>query len=182
MPARQRGHWPLPGVKRDLPPEGTPGSFWEDRGDRHHMGVDLYAPPGSPVVAIEKGMVISAGVFTSSDLVPYWTRTYEITIVHAPGILCRYAELGDTTVERGDSVRGGGLIGHVGQVLNLALVGPDAPPYIRSLRDRGHGSMLHLEVYSSLPGPSPGYRGGNWFSRERPAHLLDPALLLIDAL
>lgn len=182
MPARQPVHWPLPGVDRDLPPEGTPGSFWEDRGDRHHAGVDLYAPPGSPVVALEEGMVVSAGVFTSPDLVPYWNRTFEVTIAHTSGIFCRYAELGDITVEPGDSVRGGGLIGHVGQVLNLALVGPDAPPYIRSLRDRGHCSMLHLEACSSLPEPSPGYRGGNWFSRERPAQLLDPALLLRDTL
>ncbi|MDD1669821.1 MAG: M23 family metallopeptidase, partial [Methanomicrobiales archaeon] len=143
-------------------------------GDRRHTGVDLYAPPGSRVMAIENGTVISAGIFTSPDLVPYWNRTCELTVSHVSGIFCRYAELGDLVVGKGVSVRGGEVIGHVGEVLNLPLVGREAPPYIRSLKEHGHGSMLHLEVYSSVPGPAPGYRGGNWFSREKPAHLLDP--------
>jgi hypothetical protein len=180
-PGRAR-YWPLPDVERILPPVQGAGSFWEERGDRRHTGVDLYAPPGSRVTAIEDGKVISAGVFTSPELVPYWNRTYEVTISHASGIFGRYAELGDITVGEGDSLRGGGLVGHVGEVLNLPLIGPLAPPYIRSLKERGHGSMLHLEIYSSVPGPSPGYRGGNWFSRERPAHLLDPIPVLRDTL
>ncbi|MDD1666855.1 MAG: M23 family metallopeptidase, partial [Methanomicrobiales archaeon] len=179
---RQARYWPLPGIDRVLPGEGTAGSFWEDRGDRHHAGIDLYAPAGSPVVAIGEGTVSLVSVFTSPDFVPYWNRTCEVTIAHAPGILCRYAELGDVTVDRGTRVRGGDVIGHVGQVLNLPLVGPDAPPYIRSLKERGRGSMLHLEVYASVPGQSTGYRGGNWFTREKPANLLDPALLLRDTL
>ncbi|HVN65841.1 MAG TPA: peptidoglycan DD-metalloendopeptidase family protein [Methanomicrobiales archaeon] len=178
-PSRRR-LWPLPGIGRVFPEEGTPGSFWEDRGDRFHAGVDLYAPTGSPVVAIEDGRVISAGIFTSPDLVPYWNRTYQVTLAHASGIFCRYAELGDIPVEQGASVRGGWVIGHVGEVLNLSLIGPGAPPYIRALKDQGHDSMLHLETYGLAPGTSPEYRGGNWFSRIRPAHLLDPAPFLRD--
>jgi hypothetical protein len=181
MPARRQRYWPLPGVGRVLPPDGTPGSFWEDRGDRCHGGLDLYAPPGSPVAAIEDGTVLSAGVFTSPDLVPYWNRTFEVTISHHSGIFCRYAELGDISVEAGFSVRGGEVIGHVGEVLDLSRIGPEAPRYIRSLKERGHGSMLHIEAFSAAPGPAPGYLGGNWFTRERPAHLLDPALVLGDA-
>lgn len=181
MPARRTRYWPLPGIVRVFPPEGTAGSFWEDRGDRCHGGLDLYAPRGSPVVAIEEGKVWSAGIFTSPDLVPYWNRTYEVTVAHVSGIFCRYAELGDISVERGSPVRGGEVIGHVGEVLDLALVGPDAPPYIRSLKRRGHGSMLHLEAFSDAPGPAREYLGGNWFTRERPAHLLDPAVILRDA-
>ena len=72
------------------------------------------------------------------------------------------------------------MIGHVGEVLNLLLIGEGSPPYIRSLRERGRSSMLHIEVLTSPPVPAPEYRGGNWFSRERPAHLLDPALVLRD--
>lgn len=182
MSSRPLRHWPLPGIGKILPAPGAPGSFWEDRGDRYHAGIDLYAPAGSPVAAIGDGAVISAGVFTSPDQVPYWNRTWEVTIAHGPGIFCRYAELGDVAVNPGVPVRGGDLIGHVGEVLNLRLIGPGAPPYIRALGDGGHDSMLHLEAYRSAPGPSPDYRGGNWFSRERPAHLLDPSLILRDAL
>lgn len=179
MPARRR-HWPLPGTRRVLPKEGTPGSFWEDRGDRSHAGVDLYAPPGSPVAAIEGGRVVSAGAFTSPGEVPYWNRTCEVTIAHASGFFCRYAELGSIAVAEGDPVQGGDVIGQVGEVLNLSLIRPDAPPYIRALKDQGHASMLHLELYRSAPGPSSAYRGGNWFSRQRPAHLLDPGPVLRD--
>lgn len=182
MTPRQPGHWPLPGIEKHLPLPGTPGSFWVDRGDRHHGGVDLYAPAGSPVVAIEDGKVVSAGVFTSPAQVPYWNRTNQVTILHRSGVFCRYAELGDVAVEEGASLRGGELIGHVGEVLSLLLIGPEAPPYIRFLKEQGHGSMLHIEVYQSAPGPSPNYRGGNWFTGERPAHLLDPVPLLRDTL
>ena len=144
--------------------------------------MDLYAPGGSRVVSIEDGRVISAGVFTSPDLVPYWNLTYQVTIAHVSGIFCRYAELGDLTVETGDPVCGGGVIGHVGEVLNLSLIGAGSPSYVLSLKAHGQASMLHLEVFTSVPGPAPEYRGGNWFSKEKPAHLLDPTLVLLDSL
>jgi murein DD-endopeptidase MepM/ murein hydrolase activator NlpD len=182
MSPQQQRHWPLPGFGKLLPARGTPGSFWEDRGDRCHGGLDLYAPPGSPVVAVEDGKVISVGIFTSQDLVPYWNRTFEVTISHVTGIFCRYAELGDMVIGKGAPVSGGEVIGHVGEVLNPGSIGANAPPYIRSLKEHGHGSMLHFEAYSAAPVPSPAYLGGNWFTRERPDHLLDPAVILRDAL
>jgi murein DD-endopeptidase MepM/ murein hydrolase activator NlpD len=175
-------HWPLPDTRPALPPEGTPGSFWEDRGDRRHMGVDLHAPAGAKVVSIEDGMVLNAGIFTSPDRVPYWNRTYQVTIAHASGIFCRYAELRDLAVEEGAEVDGGGIIGHVGEVLNLSLIGAGSPAYIRKLKAQGRPGMLHLEVFTSVPGPDRRYQGGNWFSPERPAHLLDPALVLRDSI
>ena len=177
MPSGQR-HWPLPGIVPVLPSAGSPGSFWEDRGDRRHAGVDLYAPAGSPVVAIEDGTVISTGVFTSPDLVPYWNRTYQVTVAHISGIICRYGELGDVSVAAESDVSGGMVIGHVGEVLDLSRIGARSPPYIQSLKEQGRGSMLHLEVYDAVPGASSEYRGGNWFARGKPAHLLDPAILL----
>jgi hypothetical protein len=125
--------------------------------------------------------VISTGVFTSPDLVPYWNRTWQVTIAHSSGIFCRYAELGDLAVETGDSVVGGTAIGHVGEVLNLPLVGAGSPPYILALKEHSRASMLHIEVFTSVPGPAPEYGGGNWFSPRRPANLLDPAPILREA-
>jgi hypothetical protein len=164
-----------------FPKEGGAGSFWEDRGDRHHAGLDLYAAPGSRVVAIESGIVLSSGIFTSPDLVPYWNVTYQITIAHNSGIVCRYAELGDLAVKTGDRVVGGEVIGHVGEVLDLSEVGAGSPPYIRALKDQRRSGMLHLEVFTSVPGPDPRYQGGNWFTSKRPSFLLDPALVLRDS-
>jgi hypothetical protein len=132
-------------------------------------------------VAIESGIVLSSGVFTSPDLVPYWNVTYQITIAHDSGIVCRYAELGDLAVEAGDRVVGGEVIGHVGEVLDLSKVGAGSPPYIQALKDRRRSGMLHLEVFTSVPEPDPRYLGGNWFTSERPSFLLDPALVLRDS-
>jgi murein DD-endopeptidase MepM/ murein hydrolase activator NlpD len=176
--SRYARYWPLPGVARVIPTGGEPGSFWEDRGDRRHAGLDLYAPPGSPVVAVEDGRVVSTGIFTTPSLVPYWNTTHQATVAHGPGTYIRYAELGDLAVAAGDSIRGGDLIGHVGEVINQALVGPDAPGYIRELMERGTSSMLHLEVSTSPPGTDPRYRGGNWFTGEKPEGLVDPAQVL----
>jgi len=168
-------------MEHRLPREGGPGSFWEDRGDRHHAGVDLYAPQGARVIAIEDGRAISAGIFTSPDLIPYWNTTYQVTVAHVSGIFCRYGELGDLTVAHGDALRRGDTIGHVGEVLNLTRAGPGAPPYILGLKKQGRASMLHLEVYRSVPRPTPRYSGGNWFLREKPENILDPARILGDA-
>ncbi|MDD1668872.1 MAG: M23 family metallopeptidase, partial [Methanomicrobiales archaeon] len=137
--------------------------------------MDLYAPAGAEVVSVEDGVVLSAGVFTSPDLVPYWNVTYQVTISHDSGFFCRYAELGDVTIAAGARVRGGGAIGHVGEVLNLSRVGAGSPAYIRKLKEQGRPSMLHLEVFASVPGQDPRYQGGNWFSSKKPSHLADPA-------
>lgn len=67
----------------------------------------------------------------------------------------------------------------VGTVLDPETIGEDAPAYIRSLRDEGALSMLHLELYSRRPEPSERYSDGNWFGPGRPRGLLDPTGLLL---
>ena len=63
-------YWPVPNShSKIVPTAGSPGSFWEDRGDRHHSGIDIYAPEGSNVLSIEDGKVIDIGIFTSPDRV-----------------------------------------------------------------------------------------------------------------
>ena len=92
----------------------------------------------------------------------------------------RYAELGDLAVETGARIEGGEVIGSVGEVLNFTLVGAGSPAYIRALKKQGRPAMLHLEVFTSVPEPDLRYGGGNWFSPEKPVHLLDPARVLRD--
>ena len=56
-------YWPVPdSYSKYIPVNGNPGSFWEDRNDRHHCGIDIYAPIGSDVVSIEDGQVIETGI------------------------------------------------------------------------------------------------------------------------
>ena len=92
----------------------------------------------------------------------------------------RYAELGDLAVDTGARVEGGEIIGHVGEVLNFSLIGTGSPAYIRALKRLGRRSMLHLEVFAPAPEPDRRYRGGNWFSPDKPLYLRDPALILQD--
>ena len=61
-------HWPVPNsFSNKIPVQGTSGSFWENRGDRHHCGIDIYAPANSEVLSITDGMVMDVGIFTTSD-------------------------------------------------------------------------------------------------------------------
>ncbi|MDT8358340.1 MAG: M23 family metallopeptidase [Methanomicrobiaceae archaeon] len=171
--------WPLPEIgPHALPGPGEPGSFWEERGDRYHCGVDLYAPPGSPVASIEEGRVLCTGIQTDPSGRPYWQRTYFVCILQGDGYVLRYAELGDLEVGAGDPVAEGQIIGHVGVVIDASRVDRRAPPYIRRLAAGDHFSMLHLEVYRSVLRADPRYSGGNWLDGNRPSFLCDPAVIL----
>jgi murein DD-endopeptidase MepM/ murein hydrolase activator NlpD len=166
--------WPVPeSYSRSLPESGSPGSFWENRDDRHHCGVDIYAPKGSAVRTVEGGEVMEVGQFTSPEILPYWNRTYYILIKHHDGIVSRYAELEKVHVKIGDKVRAGQAIAQVGSVLNPEKITDASPPYIRRLRENGNQSMLHFEIYKGMPTTAEDYLGGNSFQSEKPESLLD---------
>jgi murein DD-endopeptidase MepM/ murein hydrolase activator NlpD len=169
-------YWPVPlSYEKTLPSRGSSGVFWEDRGDRHHCGIDIYAPTGCNVIAIEEGIVLETGVFTSPDGNPYWTITYFILIRHRSGLVAKYAELGEALVKSGEEVTAGQVIGRVGSVLDLDKIGEDSPLYIQDLKKTGKPSMLHFELYQSHPGMLDQYLGGNVFNRKMPDFLLDPS-------
>jgi murein DD-endopeptidase MepM/ murein hydrolase activator NlpD len=171
--------WPVPNsFKKEPPLQGADGAFWEDRGDRHHCGVDIYAPEGSDVFAMDDGRVIRVGVFTAPEKVPYWHVTHYIFISHGDGLIARYAELRDVTVEPAQTVKAGQLIGHVGSVINVQKIKPSSPGYIQRLKVNGKASMLHLELYRSLPEFEKTYLGGNTFAGVKPSGLLDPTGVL----
>lgn len=168
-------YWPVPdSYSKNVLADGAPGSFWENRGDRYHCGVDIYAPEGSKVLSVEDGKVIDVGIFTSPKTMPYWNTTYYILIQNKTGFICKYAELGDLTVYINKSVKIGQLIGHVGLVLNLDKINEKAPLYIQRLQKNKNESMLHFELYSSPPRLNKNYLGGNWFTSKKPENLLDP--------
>jgi murein DD-endopeptidase MepM/ murein hydrolase activator NlpD len=175
--------WPVPdSYSKNLPGKGDPGSFWENRDDRHHCGVDIYAPKGSRVVAVESGEVVGVGQFSSPEILPYWNRTYYILIKHHDGIVSKYAELEKVNVKVGDSVRAGQAIAQVGSVLNPERITDASPPYIRRLRENGNQSMLHFELHKGMPALLDDYLGGNCFQREIPVSLLDAASYLKEAM
>lgn len=167
-------YWPVPhSTVRNLPESGKQGSFWEDRGDRHHAGVDLYAPTGSDVVAIEAGNVIEVKQFTSPLLISYWNITVSVLVQTAEGKILRYAEMSDSVVSKGDHLEAGQLIGHVGMVLDPDKIDSTSPAYIQRLKNDKLPSMLHFEIHSCIP-LEENYLGGNYFTTQKPAGLLDP--------
>jgi murein DD-endopeptidase MepM/ murein hydrolase activator NlpD len=161
-------------MKVKVPQKGEAGSFWEDRGDRYHCGVDLYAPENTEVVSVEGGIVAETGLMTSPETLPYWNPTYYAIIEQSRGLFCKYGELADYIVKKGDKIEPGQLIGHVGMVLNSSKIDESCPLYIRKLKDR-NPSMLHFELWKKQPtAKNRNYLGGNWFGEEKPENLMDP--------
>lgn len=75
-------------------------------GRRHHHGIDLAAPTGTPVFATGNGVVGRAELYSSYGLF--------ISIEHGASMETRYAHLSRLAVAAGDSVKKGDLIGYVG--------------------------------------------------------------------
>ncbi len=155
-------------------------SFWEDRGDRFHCGVDIYLKKGSKVVSFSKGKVIKTGVFTTSDQVYYWNKTFYVDVKISNTLFCRYAELEKINVSIGDKIKKGDIIGYVGFVLNKNKIDSNSPIYIQKLKEKGNTSMLHFELYKNKPieVSNKCYLGGNWFCSEKPKGLIDPTSFL----
>lgn len=75
-------------------------------GDDYHSGLDIAAERGRPVYATAAGTVTHAGRQGNYGNL--------ITLDHGFGISTRYGHLMDFTVEPGDEVQRGDIIGHVG--------------------------------------------------------------------
>ena len=73
-----------------------------------HQGLDLAAPEGSPVFASSDGIV------TLSDGEYFYTGNV-IVINHGQNLSTIYAHMKTRTVKKGDIVKQGDIIGHVGQ-------------------------------------------------------------------
>lgn len=73
-----------------------------------HNGMDIAAPEGSPVYAA------SDGVVTLSDGEYFYTGNV-VVIAHGQNLSTIYAHLKSATVKKGDKVKQGDIIGHVGK-------------------------------------------------------------------
>lgn len=127
----------------------TPGStrgFGDSRpGGRHHAGVDLIAPAGTPIRAIADGVIVSHyGTF--------YKGTYATFVDHGDFVINYGENSGQLApgLKIGSEVRTGQIIGYVG-------------------RSWSGSQMLHLEMYT--PGTTVNQQ---WWGTNRPANLLDP--------
>lgn len=151
---------PLPSI-----PVGKdhPGSFGVERPKYNHTGVDLYAPHGAPVAAIETGRVIKVAWFTGPSIDMPWWRDTRAVYIEGPSGVFNYGEIQEYPgIQVGDIILGGEHFGYVIPVLK---------------RYKGRPmSMLHLELYDH------GYVDdwGEWkIGEPKPSHLKNPTSILL---
>lgn len=146
-----------------VPTDGHPGAFGTQRRYEIHTGVDLYAPEGTEVRAVESGVVVGYEDFTgpnSNPPSPWWLPTAAILIEGESGVVL-YGEI-DAMCAVGDRIPRGCLVGRVKRVLR---------------HDKGlPTSMLHLELHKHGTTAST----HPWID-VRPDSLLDPTSFLIHA-
>jgi murein DD-endopeptidase MepM/ murein hydrolase activator NlpD len=89
---------------------------------RYHTGLDFRASYGTPIRAAEAGVVLYAG--NSGD----WAGNH-VAIKHGDGMTTMYSHMSSMAANAGQTVRGGQVIGYVGQT------------------GRAFGAHLHFELY-----------------------------------
>ncbi|HEU0184852.1 MAG TPA: M23 family metallopeptidase [Blastocatellia bacterium] len=112
---------------RPLSYKQRPGRFGNNRsGGRLHAGCDLYAPAGTPILAVADGVVELYNPY-------FYQGTGELQIKHAH-FTARYCEISGVPegISKGVSVREGQVIAYVGKMTKVAQ------------------SMLHFELYSGV--------------------------------
>lgn len=146
-----------------LPLAPHPGAFGVVRKHHTHEGVDLYAPEGTPVSAVEAGQVVRIEPFTGAHAgSPWWHDTWAVFVEGASGVVV-YGEIQPSEgLALGARVEPGQALGHVVPVLKTPKGRPAA--------------MLHLELHASGARSAPGWDHG----QPRPATLRDPTPWLLD--
>lgn len=71
-----------------------------------HLGEDIDAPEGTPVLAANNGKVVLAG--------PFYYDGNMVILDHGGGLFTEYLHLRDIQVHPGEILRGGDLVGHLG--------------------------------------------------------------------
>ncbi|HEV8631163.1 MAG TPA: M23 family metallopeptidase, partial [Thermoanaerobaculia bacterium] len=79
-----------------------------------HAGLDLAAPPGTPVHASAAGVVVFAGRYDLRQSVGWWRYGNLVMIRHGDRFVTLYGHLQETSVRVGQQVEQGQLIGLVG--------------------------------------------------------------------
>jgi hypothetical protein len=135
------------------------GEFGAVRKHDIHTGVDLYCEPGSPVYAIEDGVVVAIEDFTGPEAgSPWWHSTKAVLVEGTSGVIC-YGEI-SPSIELHARVATGDVVGKVLTVLK---------------NDKGLPmSMLHVELYRARTTKTVWWK----LNEPRPEELLDITSLL----
>ena len=152
--------FPLKAYRSKIP-AAPDAAFGKVRIEDIHTGVDLYAPEGTPVYAVEDGIVVAVEDFTgveTSGPDEKYLYTQAALVKGGSGVIV-YGEI-IPSVKEGQEVKEGDIIGRVTSVLPESYDGPS--------------SMLHFELYDTSAKATAWWMKGE----RRPEKLLDPTRLL----
>lgn len=124
-----------------LPVRGQITSGVGPRGGRHHAGIDIAVPVGTPVGAAAGGVIIEAGNL------PGYGNT--VIIDHGRGTISRYAHLSRISAQRGATVGQGDVIGLSGGERGAPGSGNSRGPHVHYEVRRGGRAV------NPLRGPFP---------------------------
>lgn len=116
--------WPLPANQNGIT------SYYGSRPDpftgqiRNHTGLDISAPKGTPIYAAKSGVVTTSKLGSGSS----WAYGEHVVISHSDGTSTLYGHMSSRSVQQGQTVKQGTVIGYVGST------------------GRSTGNHLHLEV------------------------------------
>jgi murein DD-endopeptidase MepM/ murein hydrolase activator NlpD len=108
-----------------------------------HTGVDLVAPEGTAVLAVQTGRVLRVADISGYGLT--------VLVDHGGGWSSLYAHLLETSVSPGESVRAGQPLGLVGQSGNAS--GPHLHLEVRKRQPQG---LVAVDPTPLLPAPPAG--------------------------
>ena len=117
----------------ELPIYPHVGAFGVKRRHDKHRGVDLYVPDGTPVYAVEDGIIKDIRPWTGTKAnCDWWENTEAVGVEGLSGLII-YGEISvDVNIYVNDKIKAGQFIGYVKTVLK---------------KDKGRPmSMLHLEL------------------------------------
>jgi phosphopantothenoylcysteine decarboxylase len=151
-------------------PIGThQGAFAAKRKYSIHTGIDLYAPKGTNVYAVERGKVVCVEQFTGpNEKTPWWLDTDCVLVEGSTGVIC-YGEIDVAMgIKVGKNIPAGAFLGTILPVL---------PPEKFRSDIHGHSvSMLHMELY-----PHGRYKPSDGYEKDK-GDLIDPTPYLISSL
>lgn len=143
-------------VSAEAPTDGgwvwpVTGAIFSRGFDNGHSGIDIAAPAGTAVKAVNSGVVTCASTATAAKegycgTCGRYGAGYHVTVRHADGTASLYAHLSAVCVASGQSVAGGQQVGQVGNTGN------------------SQGNHLHLSLFANQ----------QYDTKLRDANLMDP--------
>ena len=164
--------WPVPNhVPWEIPLPPHDGAFGTRRKHDNHTGIDLYCPTGTPVHAVEDGVVARVEAFTGAAVGSPWWNDTNIVLVKGPSGVVGYGEVKeDPDIKPGVPVKRGQRLGVTLQVMT----------------HQKHGrpmTMLHIELYKDEGFFTDAASTTEWWYHDQPqpSRLLDPTKKLRQA-